>query len=659
MSIFIQEVLGLLNRNQKKITLDKTKDWFEFGKLYQSSSLNNKSAYTPKMDPFVIKWGDLVCQATQDLTRTLPGEGKLGYIPVYTDPSGTCSWDTLKDSIITQNTLNTIINIAGSLTVAGDVQISGGDLTATTSTFNLLNTAPVSLINFGSTTTNIEIGGSATVVNVNGTTQSTSCTTGALVIDGGVGIAKNLYVCNDLNVAGDAAINGGDLTSTVTTFNLLNQSVNINFGNTSQNILIGGLNATSTVQIVGTQESTLCTNGALIVAGGVGIAKNLNVCGNLTITGTSNLNGNVNLGDAIGDNIRLFGILLDNNGTTASANQVLIAQTGGSALWTSPPWITSFAVAGNTGTAFDITQANTLSILGGTALTTVTSSVDTVTINHLNYGTAGTYTYPSSITTNAQGHVISVTSATSPITANNGLTMSTPTNVQLGGTLIQNTTISGGASTAYDLTIIDGDIRLDKGAGAGGLRGNLHINNDRNINWGGTTIFISGSTANGGLSYGVPLTDKHTFYSSVKFNEYGTGVKTGTPTFNLSVTSAGDIIETQISAAPKVFVALISQSGIASAPTMTVLSDFSSGGITFTWNYISPGLYSLQATQPVFFATKTAYYITADYNAGKSYCAAVERSTDTILLVNSFVANTGASDDSLFTNATLKIEIYT
>ena len=45
MSIFIQEVLGLLNRNQKKVTLDKAKDWFEFGKLYQSSSLNNKSGY--------------------------------------------------------------------------------------------------------------------------------------------------------------------------------------------------------------------------------------------------------------------------------------------------------------------------------------------------------------------------------------------------------------------------------------------------------------------------------------------------------------------------------------------------------------------------------------------------------------------------------------
>lgn len=229
MSIFIQEVLGLLKRNQKKITLDKTKDWFEFGKLYQSSSLNNKSSYTPKMDPFVIKWGDLVCQATEDLTRTLPGQGNFGYIPVYTDPSGFCSWDTLKDSIITQNALNTIINIGGSLVVAGD-----------------------------------------------------------------------------------AAINGCDLTSTCTSFNLLNQPTTITFGSGAANIFIGRPDPTSTVTIVGTQDSNACTNGALVVNGGVGIAKNLNVCEDLTVQGRTYLNGNVTLGDSISDDIILKGQLIDN-----------------------------------------------------------------------------------------------------------------------------------------------------------------------------------------------------------------------------------------------------------------------------------------------------------------------------------------------------------
>jgi hypothetical protein len=751
MSIFIQEVLGLLKRNQKKITLDKSRDWFEFGKLYQTSILNTGASYNPKMDPFVIKWGDLVCQATEDLTRTLPGQGNLGFVPVYTDPSGYCNWDTLKDSIITQNALNTIITIGGNLVVTGDVAINGCDLTSTCTTFNLLNTGPVSFINFGGSSSLIEMSNAGGIVNVNGTAQSTSCTTGALVVKGGVGIAKDLFVCGDANIAGDAAINGGDLTSTVTTFNLLNSVTNINFGNASQNILIGGLNATSDVTIVGTQESTTCTNGAFVVSGGVGIAKNLNVCGNLTVTGTSNLNGDVNLGDALGDNIRLFGILLDNNGSTALANQVLIAQTGGSALWTSPPWIISFAVAGNTGTPFDITQANTLSILGGTALTTVTSSVDTVTINHLDYGTAGVYAYPSSITTNAQGHVISIVSGTNPtITADNGLTMSTATNVQLGGTLIQTTTIatagnnftinnlagatiptltinslstnSGGhglsvssanafagyfttniglgalfasnngttpavtflQSNGYSVakftrsginntgigTILDLYNTCNAGPAVVGLGASINFNIEDDLSapsyaghiafdW---TSFTLGNTSRFTVETVNQGTDSIKLEvagsGQLKLNEYGAGIHGGTPVYNLSVTSTGDVIETFMSVAPKVFVALISQSGIAIVPTMTIVSDFSAGAITFTWSYVSPGLYTLQADQPIFFATKTAFYITPDVNVAKSYCAAIERQTDTLLLVNSWVSNTGVSENDCFNNATLKIEIY-
>jgi len=405
MSTFIQEALGLLNRNQKKTTLDKTKDWFEFGKLYQTSSLNNKSGYTPKMDPFVIKWGDFICQATEDMTRTLPGQGNLGYIPVYTDPSGSCNWDTLKDSIITQNSLNTIINVSGSLQVLADVQISGGDLTATTATFNLLNTAPVSIINFGSTTTNIEVGGAATVVNINGTAESTNCTTGALVVDGGVGIAKNLNVCGELSVTGAAFLNG-----------------NVSLGN----------NISDIVRLYGTLYDN-AGNGPLVnqvlvgQGGGQAFWQNDDVTEALTYGSiwrgnSSNLKEQLSIGAS--------GTVLISDGTTLN--------------WTPAPWITSFNVAGNIGTGLlSITEGNTLSILGGTGISTSTTATDTVTINHLDYGTAGTYTYPSSITTNAQGHITAITSGTAggSVTANNGLTMSTATNVQLGGTLAQGTTI--------------------------------------------------------------------------------------------------------------------------------------------------------------------------------------------------------------------------
>jgi hypothetical protein len=124
MSVYIQEVLGLLKRNKRKKKLDKVQDHFEFGKLYQTSNLNTGAAYNPKMEPFVVRWGDLVCEATEDLTRTQPGSGNLGFIPVYTTPEGSCSWDTLKDSIITQNAIGDTITINnGNLIVEGDLQV--------------------------------------------------------------------------------------------------------------------------------------------------------------------------------------------------------------------------------------------------------------------------------------------------------------------------------------------------------------------------------------------------------------------------------------------------------------------------------------------------------------------------------------------------------
>jgi hypothetical protein len=944
MSIFIQEVLGLLKRNQKKITLDKTKDWFEFGKLYQSSVLNTGASYNPKMDPFVIKWGDLVCQATEDLTRTLPGEGKLGYVPVYTDPSGTCSWDTLKDSIITQNTLNTIITIGGNLVVTGDVAINGCDLTSTCTTFNLLNTGPVSFINFGGSSSLIEMSNAGGIVNVNGTAQSTSCTTGALVVKGGVGIAKNLYVCNDLNVAGDAAINGGDLTSTVTTFNLLNQSTNINFGNTSQNILIGGLNATSTVQIVGTKESTLCSNGALIVAGGVGIAKNLNVCGNLTITGISNLNGNVNLGDAIGDNIRLYGTLLDNNGNSSLINQALVGTGTGAATWQNvalvgqvcavnsiPLWTPnastlgcsliyqngnsstpatkifikgglasegsqvrtiydvaigygnyaggessaafgyrslalggdSFACghkgfagghgslaagyntgAGNYGfglfTATVTSATLTINILSGTIavgnfivpnvdtdpsiryeiLTLVgtgTIGVNTITIatpisvdineavaieeavpdrgdsqgaislgvsaaskgsgavaigtraatdipNQIAIGSSSTTVkLDGTVQDDTQNKVLVIDSSNvvkwrnastiGNVTANNGLTINPANNVQLGGTLIQNADINTGdyrirltssttktnpvfiidalgtSSTAHGISVnsangyagyfetniglgaiyasnngttstttflqsngqvvskftrtgsnntgIDNILDLYNTCSTGpavvGLGTGINFNIEDNLSvpsnagsisfdWvsfssGNSSRFVVKTVGFGTSSNKLEVSNE----GQLKLNIYGLGAfydPGNVVNYTLATKTTGEIVEVPYQAQSKTFAALISQTGLTE-PSMQILQDFSGGGaITWTWSYVSPGLYTLQSSQAIFNVNKTAVYIIPDVSAGKPYCAAIERQSDTVLLVNSFDPTTGNSANNLFDKATLKIEIY-
>lgn len=968
MSIFIQEVLGLLKRNQKKITLDKSRDWFEFGKLYQTSVLNTGASYNPKMDPFVIKWGDLVCQATEDLTRTLPGEGNLGFVPVYTDPSGYCSWDTLKDSIITQNALNTIITIGGNLVVTGDVAINGCDLTSTCGSFNLLNQPtnitfgsgaanifisradPTSTVTIVGTQDSIACTNGALVVNggvgiaknlnvcgivsISNTTQSTSCTTGALVVAGGVGIAKDLFVCGNATITGDAAINGGDLTSTASNFNLLHQSTTIGFGYTSQTIYIGGISATSTVIINGTQDSTSCSTGAFRVVGGVGITKNLYVCGN------TYLNGYVYLGDALADEIALNGTLLDNTGTASLVNQALVGTGTGAATWQNvalvgqvcavnsiPLWTPNSSTLGCSliyqngnsstpatkiffqgGLASEGSQVRTITdialglsnyaggeasaafgfrslALGGDSfacghkgfagghgslaagyntgagnygfglfVNTITSS--TLDINILSgtiavgdfiianvdidpsiryeiltlvgTGTIGintiTIATPISVNSNeavaieeavpnrgdSQGAIafgynaaskgigaiaigsLATTDISNQIaigsgyttvklggtyqdntlnkilvldanevvrwrdastigntTANNGLTMSTATNVQLGGTLIQTTTIatagnnftinnlagatiptltinslstnsgghglsvssanafagyfttniglgalfasnngttpavtflqsngfsvakftrSGSNNTGFG-TILDLYNICNAGPAVVGLGASIDFNIEDDLSapsYAGHIAFDWTSFTLGNTSrFTVETLDQGTDSiklevagsGQLKLNNYGAGIHGGTAVYNLSVTSTGDVIETSISAAPKVFVALITQSGVV-APTMTVISDFSAGAVTFTWSYVSPGLYTLQASQPVFLGPKTAFYITPDVNASKSYCAAIERQTDTLLLVNSFIPTTGVSDDYMFDKATLKIEMY-
>lgn len=124
MSVFIQEVLNLLQRNKDKKTLNLQTDWFEFGKK-RNSTLNTGTSYAPRMEPFVIKGQDLVCEITKGLTRTIDGSGEIGFVPVYTETDGVCELKALKDSIITQDAGNTTISVNGSLFVKADSTLAG------------------------------------------------------------------------------------------------------------------------------------------------------------------------------------------------------------------------------------------------------------------------------------------------------------------------------------------------------------------------------------------------------------------------------------------------------------------------------------------------------------------------------------------------------
>ena len=72
------------------------------------------------------------------------------------------------------------------------------------------------------------------------TTSSTSSVTGAVTVAGGVGILENLNVGGNGVITGDLAVNGGDITTTATTFNLLNTTATtLNIGGAATTIDIG------------------------------------------------------------------------------------------------------------------------------------------------------------------------------------------------------------------------------------------------------------------------------------------------------------------------------------------------------------------------------------------------------------------------------------
>lgn len=334
------------------------------------------------------------------------------------------------------------VQFAGDISVGGDISIGGGDMTSQTSSFNLLNIIVTDMF-FAGASTNIQIGAAT------GTTN----------------IKHNLDVDLDLNV------DGGDITTSATTFNLLNTTATT----------VNAFGAATTLEI-GAATGTTNINNSLDVNG------DLNVDGsNLTVSAAT-----FNLANTTATTINAFGAATSLNvgaatGTTTIKNNVDINGTlnvDGNAITATS---TTLSVANTVVTTVNAFGEATAITLGGTTGTTnVRNSLDIdgdlnidggdITVGATNLNIANT----TATTVNAFGSAttINVGAATGNTTINNNLIVSG--DLTVNGTT---TTVNSSVLTVDDINIVLGDTAspTDATASTGGIT--LKGTTDKTFNW--------------------------------------------------------------------------------------------------------------------------------------------------------------------------------
>jgi hypothetical protein len=186
--------------------------------------------------------------------------GTVNNVNIGTVSRGTAKFTTLETNgnvLVTSATAATSVD-SGALQVDGGVGINGAVYAGS------IQNTPV-----GSTTAN---SGRFTSIESTSATASTSTTTGAARIAGGLGVQGAIW-------AGSINVGGGGIDNT-------------SIGETTRSTgKFTTLSATGATTVTVNTSSTSTATGALVVTGGVGVGENLNVGGQLTVTGNLVVNG--------------------------------------------------------------------------------------------------------------------------------------------------------------------------------------------------------------------------------------------------------------------------------------------------------------------------------------------------------------------------------
>ena len=224
---------------------------------------------------------------------------------------------TLSGNVATTATTNGTLVVTGGVGISGDVYAGGtiyGNLTGVATTATNLAAGTIGQVPYQSgpgvtgffgpgTSGNVLVSNGAATPSYNntltltGSTVASSTNSGALQVVGGVGIGGDTWIGGNGTILGDLEVQGGDITTNQTTFNLLNATAStINFAGAGTAITIGTTTGYTEIKNATTLTNTIVASstntGALQVRGGAGIGGNLYVGGTavLAITTSTTLN---------------------------------------------------------------------------------------------------------------------------------------------------------------------------------------------------------------------------------------------------------------------------------------------------------------------------------------------------------------------------------
>ena len=287
----------------------------------------------------------------------------------------------------------TLLDEDGNTFIPGTTTLNNGNVLTNSGNVFLFNTVATTVDAFGAATTvNIGVNG-AGVVNIRPTTQSTSPSTGALQVAGGVGVVKDIFVGGAGYITGTGFIGGN---TTLNNGTVLTNSGNVFLFNTvattvdafeaATTINIGAATGTTTIQhnlkvasVISTDDTRNATNttdGSIQTDGGVSVVKDIFVGGDIIVSGSEIKSSLATTAITLqSDNVAIAGDLTVTGNDIKSSSATALTLSGANVTVAGDLTVTGNDIKSSSGTAltlsgYDTTANGDLTVGGNLILST-------------------------------------------------------------------------------------------------------------------------------------------------------------------------------------------------------------------------------------------------------------------------------------------------